>query len=43
LASSNKGTGTDLYLESFSFSSDEIEQNVEFSAKYKYSSAAISS
>jgi hypothetical protein len=43
LASSNKGTGTDLYLESFSFSSDEIEQNVEFNGKYKYSSAASSS
>jgi len=37
LADSNKGGGKDLYLESFSFSSDEIEQNVQFSAKYKYS------
>jgi len=43
LATSNKGTGADLYLEGFSFSSDEIEQNVEFSAKYKYSEAASSS
>jgi hypothetical protein len=43
LAASNKGTGADLYLEGFSFSSDEIEQNVEFSAKYKYSEAASSS
>jgi hypothetical protein len=40
LAGSNKGTGNDLYLEAFSFSSDEIEQNIEFSAKYKYSKAA---
>ena len=40
LANSNKGTGTDMYLESFSFSSDEIEQNVNFNAKYKYSEAA---
>ena len=40
IAVANKGTGTDLYLESFSFSSDEIEQNVEFAAKYKYSQAA---
>ena len=43
LASNNKGTGTDMYLESFSFSSDEIEQNVNFNAKYKYSEAASSS
>ena len=40
LANDNKGTGTDMYLESFSFSSDEIEQNVNFNAKYKYSEAA---
>jgi hypothetical protein len=40
LANSNKGTGTDMYMESFSFSSDEIEQNVNFTAKYKYSEAA---
>lgn len=43
LANTYKGTGSDLYLESFSFSSDEIEQNVEFDAKYKYSAAASSS
>jgi hypothetical protein len=43
LANSNKGAGTDMYLESFSFSSDEIEQNVNFNAKYKYSEAASSS
>jgi hypothetical protein len=42
IANANKGSGTDLYLESFSFSSDEIEQNVDFSAKYKYSEAASS-
>lgn len=40
LANSNKGSGTDMYMESFSFSSDEIEQNVNFTAKYKYSEAA---
>ena len=40
LATNNKGTGADMYLESFSFSSDEIEQNVNFNAKYKYSEAA---
>ena len=40
MASSNKGTGTDMYLDSFSFSSDEIEQNIEFNAKYKYSAVA---
>lgn len=39
LTNSNKGTGADMYLESFSFSSDEIEQNVNFNAKYKYSEA----
>jgi hypothetical protein len=33
-------TGIDTYLESFSFSSDEIEQNIQFNAKYKYSKAA---
>ena len=40
LANANKGSGTDMYMESFSFSSDEIEQNVNFTAKYKYSEAA---
>ena len=43
LANDNKGAGTDMYLESFSFSSDEIEQNVNFNAKYKYSEAASTS
>jgi hypothetical protein len=43
IANANKGTGTDLYIDSFSFSSDEIEQNVDFSAKYKYSEAASNS
>lgn len=43
LATSNKGSGNDLYLETFSFSCDEIEQTVDFSAKYKYSQAASSS
>jgi len=43
LANLNKGSGTDMYMESFSFSSDEIEQNVNFTAKYKYSEAASSS
>jgi hypothetical protein len=43
LANSNKGSGADIYLESFSFSSDEIEQNVNFTAKYKYSEAASAS
>ena len=43
IANANKGTGADMYLDSFSFSSDEIEQNVDFSAKYKYSEAASSS
>jgi hypothetical protein len=38
-ANAKKGSGTDLYLESFSFSSDEIEQTVNFSAEYKYSTA----
>ena len=40
IADANKGLGTDLYLDSFSFSSDEIEQNVNFNATYKYSEAA---
>ena len=35
LANSNRGSS--LYLDSFSFSSDEIEQTVNFSAEYKYS------
>lgn len=42
LANSKKGTGTDLYLENFSFSSDEIEQNVSFQAGYKYSATSVS-
>lgn len=41
LANLNKGSGTDMYIESFSFSSDEIEQNVNFTAKYKYSEAVL--
>jgi hypothetical protein len=40
IANENTGDGADLYLDSFSFSSDEIEQNVEFNAKYKYSAVA---
>lgn len=40
IANLNKGSGTDMYMESFSFSSDEIEQNVNFTTKYKYSEAA---
>jgi hypothetical protein len=43
LANLNKGSGTDMYMESFSFSSDEIEQNVNFTTKYKYSEAASAS
>ena len=38
LANSNRGGGSDLYLETFSFSSDEIEQTIQFNAKYKHSS-----
>jgi hypothetical protein len=40
IANANRGSGSDLYLDSFSFSSDEIEQSVEFNAKYKYSSGS---
>jgi hypothetical protein len=40
VANSYKGTGNDLYIDTFSFSSDEIEQEVQFSANYKYSEAS---
>jgi hypothetical protein len=42
IANSNKGTGTDFYLDNFSFSSDEIEQNISFQASYKYSAVSVS-
>lgn len=42
IANSNKGAyGQDMYMQSFSFSSDEIEQNITFDAKYKYSESSF--
>jgi hypothetical protein len=42
LSNSKKGSGSDLYLDNFSFSSDEIEQSVSFQGSYKYSASSVS-
>lgn len=42
LSNSKKGSGSDFYLDSFSFSSDEIEQNLSFQGNYKYSAPSTS-
>jgi hypothetical protein len=41
LSEANKGSGSDMYLSDFSFSSDEIEQNISFRGSYKYSAQPV--